>query len=441
MLRSGHVIAIATLCLLCLGAVMVKSAEMSVRSDEAVTFASIATSVSAKHMMVALACMAICALLPIERLLPISRVGAPWGFPMHRLAVLLTVALLGVLALVYVPGIGREANGSHRWIKMPVFGSAQPSEFAKWGLVVLLAVHLAWQGPRIRSFPRLMVTLVPIGLLSGLVIIEDLGTGMLMLVVAGTMLLAAGARIWHLLLFVPPALAGLGFALITSPYRVTRLLTFLDPYADPQGSGYHMIQSMVTVAGGDGFGRGLGFGLQKFGYLPEQRTDFLFAVICEELGIVGAVLTVSLYLAILWSGLSIMKRLPRATPEGAAARLLTLGILMTVCVQATINIAVVTGVAPTKGIALPLLSAGGTGWILTASCLGLLIALDRRVAYDTTEPMSFNADDSAAVGLTAEGAATRSPNEDRPGRAAAYHEDAPLITIRRIEHERRKAAS
>jgi hypothetical protein len=136
-----------------------------------------------------------------------------------------------------------------------------------------------------------------------------------------------------------------------------------------------------------------------------------------------------------------MKRLPRATPEGAAARLLTLGILMTVCVQATINIAVVTGVAPTKGIALPLLSAGGTGWILTASCLGLLIALDRRVAYDTTEPMSFNADDSAAVGLTAEGAATRSPNEDRPGRAAAHHEDAPLITIRRIEHERRKAAS
>jgi cell division protein FtsW len=252
MLRSGHVIAIATLCLLCLGAVMVKSAEMSVRSDTAVTFASIATSVSAKHMLVALACMAICALLPIERLLPVSRVGAPWGFPMHRLAVLLTIALLGVLALVYVPGIGREANGSHRWIKMPVFGSAQPSEFAKWGLVVLLAVHLAWQGPRIRSFPRLMVTLVPIGLLSGLVILEDMGTGVLMLVVAGTMLLAAGARIWHLLLFVPPALAGLGFALITSPYRVTRLLTFLDPYADPQGAGYHMIQSMVTVAGGDG---------------------------------------------------------------------------------------------------------------------------------------------------------------------------------------------
>ncbi len=440
MLRSGHVIAIATLCLLCLGAVMVKSAEMSVRSDAAVTFGSIATSVSAKHMLVALACMAICALLPIERLLPISRVGAPWGFPMHRVAVLLTIALVGVLALVYVPGIGREANGSHRWIKMPVFGSAQPSEFAKWGLVVLLAIHLAWQGPRIRSFPRLMVTLVPIGLLAGLVILEDMGTGVLMLVVAGTMLLAAGARIWHLMLFVPPALAGLGFALITSPYRVTRLLTFLDPYADPQGAGYHMIQSMVTVAGGEGFGRGLGFGLQKFGYLPEQRTDFLFAVICEELGIVGAVLIVSLYIAILWSGLSIMKRLPRATPEGAAARLLTLGILMTICVQAAINIAVVTGVAPTKGIALPLLSAGGTGWILTASCLGLLIALDRRVAYDTTEPVMFTAETAKGAEIGGATSLPRNGRGDGDG-LAAYNDDAPLITIRRVEPTRHKAAS
>lgn len=436
MLRSGQIIAVATLCLLCLGAVMVASAEMSVRSDAAVTFRSVVTSVSAKHMLVALACMAVCALLPVERLLPVSRMGAPWGFPMHRLAVVATVVLAGAMLLVYAPGIGRVANGSHRWINVPVFGSAQPSEFAKWGLVLLLSIHLAWQGPRIRSFFRLLVTLVPVGLLAGLVILEDLGTGVLMLTVAGTLLLAAGARIWHLLLFVPPALAGLGYALVTSPYRVTRLLTFLDPYADPQGTGYHMIQSMVTVAGGEGFGRGLGFGLQKFGYLPEQRTDFLFAVICEELGVVGAALVVSLYLAILWSGLSIMKRLPRATPEGAAARLLTLGVLTTVCTQAVINIAVVTGVAPTKGIALPLLSAGGTGWILTASCLGLLIALDRRMAIDVSEPVSFTAED----GEGAPGAAASFARAERD-MGLAERDDAPLITVRRAEPQRRRAAS
>lgn len=443
MLRPGSVIALATLCLLCLGAVMVASAEMTVRADEIVTFRSIATSVSATHMLVALGCMVVVALLPIERLAPVARLGAPWGFPMHRLAVLATLALVGVLALVYVPGIGREANGSHRWIRVPVFGSAQPSEFAKWGLVLLLAIHLAWQGPRIRSFWHLIVTLVPVALLAGMVILEDLGTGVLMLAVAGTMLLGAGARIWHLLLFAPPALAGLGIALITSPYRVTRLLTFLDPYADPQGTGYHMIQSMVTVAGGEGFGRGLGFGLQKFGYLPEQRTDFLFAVICEELGVVGAALVISLYLAILWSGLSIMKRVPRHTAEGAAARLLTLGVLATVCVQAAINIAVVTGVAPTKGIALPLLSAGGTGWILTASCLGLLIAIDRRMTIDTAEPIVFTAEREGArsLGETLTATERKRPGEKRAGQAAAHTAEPPLITVRRFEPQRRRAAS
>lgn len=430
MLRPGHVIALATLCLLCLGAVMVKSAEMSVRSDEIVTFGSIATSVSATHMLVALGCMGVFALLPVERLLPVAKMGTPWGFPMHRLAVVGTLGLVGVLALVYVPGIGREANGSHRWIRVPVFGSAQPSEFAKWGLVLLLAVHLAWQGHRVRSFARLLVTLVPVGLLAGMVIVEDLGTGVLMLAVAGTMLLASGARVWHLLVFAPPALAGLGAALITSPYRVTRLLTFLDPYADPQGTGYHMIQSMVTVAGGEGFGRGLGFGLQKFGYLPEQRTDFLFAVICEELGVVGAALVISLYLAILWSGLAIMKRVPRHTTEGVTARLLTLGVLTTVCVQAVMNIAVVTGVAPTKGIALPLLSAGGTGWILTAACLGLLIAIDRRMTIETSTSVA-RAERASGAGVVARVGGVERADGDEP----------PLITIRRAEAQRRRAAS
>lgn len=429
MLRSGHVIAIATLCLLCLGAVMVKSAEMSVRSDAAVTFASVVTSTSAIHMLVALACLTVCALLPIERLLPVGAMGSPIGAPVHRITILATLALVGMLLLVYVPGLGREVNGAHRWVRVPVFGSAQPSEFAKWGLVLLLAVHLAWQGERIRRFPRLLVALIPIGLLAGLVIKEDMGTGMLMLAVAGAMVVAAGAQIWHLMLFVPFALAGLGVALVTSPYRVTRLLTFLDPYADPQGTGYHMIQSMVTVAGGEGFGRGLGFGLQKFGYLPEQRTDFLFAVICEELGVVGAALVLSLYLMLLWSGLSILRRLPRRTAEGAAARLLALGVLLTICLQAAINVAVVTGVAPTKGIALPLLSAGGTGWILTASCLGLLIALDRRMTFDTSEPILFT------------GETERSQQGIGGGEQETSAPEPPLITIHRADARLRRVAS
>jgi cell division protein FtsW len=149
-------------------------------------------------------------------------------------------------------------------------------------------------------------------------------------------------------------------------------MAFVDPYADPQGIGYHTIQSLVAVAGGEGFGRGLGHGLQKFGYLPEDRTDFLFAIICEELGIAGAALVITLFLTLLFASLAVASR-----ERSPLLRLFTLGVIATVCLQAIINLAVVTGLAPTKGIALPLLSSGGTGWILTAFSLGLLIAIDR----------------------------------------------------------------
>ena len=161
--------------------------------------------------------------------------------------------------------------------------------------------------------------------------------------------------------------------MLLEPYRVQRVLTFLDPWSDPEGSGYHMIQSMTAVSGGEGVGRGLGFGLQKFGYLPEDRNDFLYAVICEELGIVGAGSVIALYLVILWAGLGIARNI-RSIP----VRLAALGIVSTLGIQAIINMIVVTGLGPTKGIALPLLSSGGTGWIATAASLGLLVGIGRR---------------------------------------------------------------
>jgi cell division protein FtsW len=190
--------------------------------------------------------------------------------------------------------------------------------------------------------------------------------------VAAVMLIAAGARLWHFAAMAPLGLAAVAGAIIVSPYRVKRILAFMDPYADPEGTGYHMIQSMVAVANGQVFGRGLGFGLQKFGYLPEDRTDFLFAVICEELGLMGATAVIALYAGLLWAGLAIIRREPNTLLKLAA-----LGVVATVGLQAVINLAVVTGLGPTKGIALPLLSSGGTGWILTAASLGLLVAIDR----------------------------------------------------------------
>jgi cell division protein FtsW len=239
-------------------------------------------------------------------------------------------------------------------------------------MLVVLATYGAWRMDLMRSFGRgLLPALIAIGIVGAAIAHQDLGTGVLVVAAGSIVLLAAGSRLWHFVMFIPPATAGVIALIIANPYRLKRIETFFDPYLQPQKAGYHMIQSMLAVSGGAGFGRGLGFGLQKYGYLPEDTTDFLFAIICEELGIVGAAAVIALYVGILWSGLSIIRH-----QQSPMLKLLGLGVLSTFGLQAIINLAVVTGLGPTKGIALPLLSSGGTGWILTAASLGLLIAMD-----------------------------------------------------------------
>lgn len=375
--RPGQTIALCVLALLCIGVVMVRSAGMTVDGGEAVTFSSIVLSRSSAYAALAMGAMLIVALVPgLERIQP-SLLGP--GLRAVSPTLLFFAALLGgALLLVYVPSLEREVNGSHRWVRVPIAGSIQPSELAKWGLVAILAAWGAWQGAaRMARFGRMLAPLMVAGCLSVIVMKEDLGTAALMMAVSCIVLLASGARLLHMAAFIPPAAVAIGAAILASPYRMTRLTSFIDPYADPDGAGYHMIQSMVAVAHGGVAGRGLGFGLQKFGYLPEDRTDFLFAVICEEAGLAGAAVVLALYAGLLLAGLSILRRLPA---ERVFEKLLALGVLSTVGLQAVINLAVVTGWAPTKGIALPLLSSGGTGWILTAASLGLLVRMDRLLA-------------------------------------------------------------
>jgi cell division protein FtsW len=189
------------------------------------------------------------------------------------------------------------------------------------------------------------------------------------------MLIAAGSKWWHAALLMPLGLLGFIGAVLSSPYRMNRVKAYLEPYEYPQTIGYHILQSMGAISGGGLAGRGLGNSIQKFGYLPEDTTDFIFAIICEEMGVVGAAVVISLYASLLLCGLSIIRRV-----EHPFQRLLGSGILLAVGLQALINIAVVTGSAPTKGIALPLLSSGGTGWVLTAFCIGLLVSMDRELA-------------------------------------------------------------
>lgn len=389
MLKSGQILFLCALALLMIGVIMVTSAGMQIEQASveqpvqgdagALSPIAILSGRIGMYAALALLVMGAAAFLPgsvVDRVLK-PREG--WFLGVLAIGTLL---LVGSLMLVYLPGIAREKNFSSRWIEIPapVFGrlSIQPSEFVKWSLLGLFAWCAASAGERLRSFwTGLVPMLIALGMISAVIMKEDLGTAVL---VGGTgviILLAAGAKFWHIGALAPVGLGVVAAGLLTSDYRMRRVTSFLDPYADPAGDGFHIIQSMGAIANGEGVGRGLGHGLQKFGYLPEDTTDFIFAIISEEMGLFGVALVLFLYLVLLTTGADIAKRETRPV-----ARLFALGVIATIGLQACINLLVVTKLAPTKGIALPLISSGGTGWILTCASLGLLIRFDRGSGED-----------------------------------------------------------
>lgn len=357
---------LAAIALLGLGLVMVHSAGITIGAARTGPLNWL-TGRPALYAAAAVVAMLIASRLDVRRVFRARGLINPLGYVM--------VGALILVALTLVPGIGRTVNGASRWLYLGPrrWGlSFQPSELVKWTIPIVLAW---WCARRQGVMHRFIHGLAfPLGLLAAaglLVVIEDLGTAALIGAVAVIVLFAGGARWWQLLLVALGALLGLAAAIMRSPYRYERLLAFVDPWADPRGTGYHPIQSMLAVAMGGPTGRGLGGGIQKFGYLPEDTTDFVFAIVCEELGLAGAAMVVALYLLLLWAGLRVVKDC-----RDTFGRLLALGVLLTVGLQALLNLAVVTVLVPTKGIALPLISAGGTGWVLTAFALGLIVALD-----------------------------------------------------------------
>jgi len=194
------------------------------------------------------------------------------------------------------------------------------------------------------------------------------------------MLLAGGARLWQMLLILPGAIGAVVGMIVIEPYRMQRLMVFLNPYVDADGAGYQPIQMMAAIAGGN---RGLGNGIAKQGYVPAETTDAILAIICEELGLAGAALVMGLLLVLVWTIVGIVRE-----SDFGFGRLLAFGVMLTVGIQAVMNIAVVTVVVPTKGIALPFVSTGGTGWVMGAAMVGLVAGLDRlsRIENATGEP-------------------------------------------------------
>lgn len=284
-----------------------------------------------------------------------------------------SVALLGsalvLLLAVFVPVVGRSAGGAARWIDLGLF-SFQPSEVVKIAIILYLADALARRGDKIRSFWKgLAPLLCVVGFFCALIMMQpDLGTVILIFMTSTAMMFLAGARISHLLALVPPAVLGVLALSFASPYRWRRIIAFLDPWKDPLGAGYHIIQSMIAIGSGGFFGFGLGNSRQKFLSLPEQYTDFIFSIVCEELGLIGAVFLIALFIFFISRAI----RVCRFAPD-SFSRLISGGLTGYIGLQALINMGVATGSLPTTGIPLPFISYGGTSLVITLFAVGIIL--------------------------------------------------------------------
>jgi cell division protein FtsW len=291
----------------------------------------------------------------------------------RRVAYPLFVVALVALLVVLVPGIGVRRSGAQRWLPLGPL-SFQPTELAKLALVLFLAKSLAKKGPRVREF---MLGVVPhclaVGLLAVLCLKEpDFGTTALSALIMCMMIYAAGGRAWHLGIFGAVATPGLIALAWFEPYRFKRLVSFLDCDADARGVGFQLCQSLIAFGSGGVTGVGLGQGQQKMYYLPAAHTDFIFAVIGEELGLVGGLVVLALFAVIAVRGYRIAGRHP-----DVFAGLLAFGVTSLLVVQALLNMGVALGALPTKGLTLPFVSYGGSAMMLGLLELGVLLGLAR----------------------------------------------------------------
>ena len=294
----------------------------------------------------------------------------------RRLEHLVPPLLVGsfiLLLLVLVPPFGQEINGTRRWLRGGPF-SFQPVELAKFSLVLYLASFLSRRQELIGSFGQgLVPPLLVAGLMAGLTIIQpDLGNSLALIILAVGLCYLAGARVKHMLAIAGAALPVVAVLIATKPYRWRRMLAFVNPWDDPQGSGFQIIQSFLALGSGGWFGLGLGESKQKLFYLPEPYTDFIFSIIGEELGLVGAVVVVSLYALLVWRGLRIGVRAP-----DAFGGYLALGLTIMLATQTLVNIGVVTGALPTKGLPLPFVSFGGSALLMTMFSTGVLLNISQ----------------------------------------------------------------
>jgi len=287
----------------------------------------------------------------------------------YGLLIFTTIALLAVFGSTSI-------NGAHRWIKFPGF-SIQPSEMSKLALIIFLAYFLEKRAGEERDFWR---TFVPCGVvtawLAALIVIEpDFGTALMLALIFTVVIYTSGARLLHLGMAAAPALVAALGLLVFVPWRLKRLVTFLDPWADPQGGGFQVVQSLIAIGSGGTNGLGFAQGKQKMLFLPFAHSDFIFSVVGEELGLVGTLAVIAVFALFLWRGV----RTALLAPD-RFGMLLSLGIVTSIVAQALFNISVVLSLVPTKGIPLPFISYGGSSLVPTLGAVGILLNVSQHAS-------------------------------------------------------------
>lgn len=294
---------------------------------------------------------------------------------------LLLVTFLLLVAVFAFPRI----NGARRWIRFGGF-SLQPSEIAKVALALFVARFLERRAGEEGSFTKTFVPcLAVVGAFAGIVLVEpDLGTALMLVIVGVVMLYAAGARLLHLAVAGVPAFVGLLGLLIFVPWRFQRLLAFLDPWADARGRSFQVVQSLIAVGSGGTNGLGFAQGKQKMLFLPFAHSDFIFAIIGEELGLVGALTLLAAFALFMWRGLRAALNAP-----DRFGMLLGIGIVTGIVTQALLNMSVTLSLLPTKGIPLPFISYGGSALVPTLFAVGILLNISQKASLGVLESKSF----------------------------------------------------
>ncbi len=304
--------------------------------------------------------------------------------------------LISIFLLIVVLAIGHSVNGAARWIPLGVF-NLQPAEVAKLSLFVFLAGYLVRKNNEVRD--NVAGFLKPLGVLGimGFLLLQqpDLGSFVVMFVGTIGMLFIAGARLWQFLVMLAAAFVGIAMLIIFEPYRLRRVTSFLNPWQDPYGSGYQLTQSLMAFGRGEWFGQGLGNSIQKLAYLPEAHTDFVFAVLAEELGLAGVIIVLTLLFALVFKAIIIGRKcLESGLLFGGY---LAIGFGIWFAFQTLVNVGAAAGIVPTKGLTLPLISYGGSSLFIMAAAVAILIRIDfeQRVAAKFSSEHPADVDDEA----------------------------------------------